>query len=134
MTTVTIDLSTGAPPSPDRTRQLAKTFAELVRVMNHATMHHEALGEPSDADRVVRELSSAAARLPQLCAQIGGWLQREQDAGRIEVAGEDPAVSVMAAVMNLEDAAAAAVRLQGELDAAASVTSTLAAREDGGDE
>jgi hypothetical protein len=129
MTTVTLDLNTGTPPSPERTRQLAETFAELARVMNHTTMHHEALAEPSDADRVVRELSSAAGRLPQLLGQIGAWLELEQDAGRIQAArGEDTVMAVIAARLRLERAGQIAAELQETLDDAASVTSTLAVR------
>ena len=132
MTTVNIDLSTGAPPSPERTLKLAETLAEIMRVLNHTTMHHEAIGKPSDVDRVVRDLSSMEARLPQLLGQLGAWLEQEEATGRIEVAGqaEDPAVSVMAVVMNLEDASGAAARAQVDLDVAASVTSSLEGRED----
>ena len=66
-----IDLSTDAAPSPERTRQLAETFAELARVLCHQTRHHEALRYPADADRLVRDLSAMAGRLPQLLAQAG---------------------------------------------------------------
>ena len=58
-----IDLSTGTAPSPERTRQLAETLAELARVLCHQTRHHEALRYPADADRLVRELSAMAGRL-----------------------------------------------------------------------
>jgi hypothetical protein len=137
MTAVTIDLSTGTPPAPERTRQLAETFAELARVMNHQTMHHEALAEPSDADRVVRELSSAAERLPQLLSQIGRWLDLEAAADRITVPSGryqgNPPLAVAAARIRLERAGQIAAELQEALDDAASVTSTLAAREDDDD-
>jgi hypothetical protein len=138
---VNIDLSTGTPPTPERTRQLAETLAEVVRVMNHATMHHEALGTPADADRVIREIASAASRLPQLLGQIGAWLAAEQAAGRIEVAGSGEyagraEVAVLAANIRLDAARAVAAELQEGLDSAASVTSDLAsaAQEDGDDD
>jgi hypothetical protein len=129
-----IDLSTGAPPAPERTRQLAETFAEIVRVMNHATMDHAALGSPADADRVLREIASAASRLPQLLDQMARWLGREDDAERITVpSGEyrgNPLLAVATARALLEDASATAARLGEELEYAARVTSGLAGVED----
>lgn len=134
-----IDLSTGAPASPERTRQLAATFAELARVMNHATMHHEALEYPSDVDRVIREIASAASRLPQFLGQLGTWLGREDAAGRVMATGTAyvyPDVAVRAAVLRLAAAAAIASDLQEALDSAASITSDLASavQEDGSDD
>ena len=132
-----IDLSTGAPPSPERTLQLAETLAEIVRVLNHQTMHHEALQYPAEADRVVRELLSAAERLPQLLGQVAGWLEAEQAAGRIlPVAGDyagRPDAAVAAARLRLDMAAAAASVLRQELGNVAALTTNLAAAETGED-
>lgn len=125
-----IDLSTDTAPSPERTLQLAETFAELVRVMNHQTMHHEALRYPAEADRLIREIATAAGRLPQLLEQVTRWLQQEQEAGRIEMAGgkyPNAAVGTDVARLHLEQAAADAGRLQKSLDAATSVTCDMAA-------
>lgn len=125
-----IDLSTGTPPTPERTRQLAETLAEVVRTLNHTTMHHEALGEPADVDRVIRELVSAAERLPQLLGQIGAWLEREDAAERIEVpSGEyagNPLLAVATARDLLDSAVTWAAGLHRALGLAASVTSDLA--------
>lgn len=133
-----LDLSTGAPPSPERTIHLAETAAEIFRVMNHATMHHEALRYPSDADRLIREIATAASRLPQLLSQAGTWLAREDEAERIEIpSGENagnPLLATVTAREHLETAGAIAVALQRALESAASATSAMAAREDGGDE
>ena len=129
----TAGLSTDSPPSPERTKKLAETFAECVRVMNHATRHREALEYPSDVDRVVRELSSAASRLPQLLSQIGAWLAQEDAAERIAVpSGEyqgNPLLAVATARLRLDMASAIAAALQEALDDAARVTCDLAAVE-----
>lgn len=125
-----IDLSTDAPPSPERTQQLAETAAEIIRVLNHQTGHHEALRYPSDADRLLRELSAAAHRLPQLLTQVAGWLQREDEADRVAMASGSryPNAALAADVVRvkLEGAAADAKRLGVALDAAAAVTSDMA--------
>jgi hypothetical protein len=135
---VNIDLSTSAPPSPERTRHLAETMAEIMRVLNHQTLHHEAFGEPADVDRLIREVSSAVSRIPQLIHQAGAWLKREQDEGRIEVAAGTSYASALAAVrsavLRLGAADPAAEDLAEVLTHAASVTTDLARREDGTDE
>ena len=129
-----IDLSTDAPPSPERTLQLAETMAEIVRVLNHATRHHEALRYPSDADRLLRELSLAAARLPQLAGQVAAWLLAEAEAGRIEMApgqhAGDPSLAAELARIHLDEAASHATALHRALDAAASVTCDMGGTED----
>ena len=136
MNAVNIDLDPDTAPSPDRTIQLAEVIAEAVRVLNHQTRHHEALRYPSDADRLLRELATTAARLPQLLGQVTAWLAKEDDADRIEMASGSryPSAGLAADVvrLKLEVAAADARRLQVSLDAAASVTSDMAAREDEG--
>lgn len=128
-----IDLDAGAAPSPERTIQLAETVPEIVRALNHATRHHEALRCPADADRLLRELATAAGGLPQLLGQVTSRLQRELDAGRIEMAAGaeygDPAMALDVARMRLERAAGHFRRAQEALDAAAAVTSCMAARE-----
>ena len=133
-----LDLSTDAPPSPERTLQLAETIAEAVRVLGHATRHHEALRWPSDADRLIRELSLAVSRLPQLLEQVSGWLEAEAAAGRIEMdAGQwagRPGLAAEVARMKLEQAQAHARMLEQALDAAASVTSGMGARGDAADD
>ncbi len=131
-----IDLSTDTAPSPERTIKLAEMIAEAVRVLNHQTRHHEALRYPSEADRLIRELSSAAGRLPQLLGQVGAWLKREDADGRIEVPyGEyqgNPLLAVAMARLRLDAASAAATALQEALDSAASVTCDLGAGGEGG--
>ena len=133
-----IDLSTDTAPSPERTLLLAETLASAVRCLNHDTRHHEALRYPSEADRVIREISTAVARLPQLLAQIGAWLEAEHAAGRVTVADGDyagrPDAAVSAARVRLDMARGAAAMLRQELDFAASLTCDLGGVEDGSDE
>ena len=133
-----IDLSTDTAPYPERTLQLAETMADIIRELNHQTLDHEALRYPSEADRLLRELSAAAARLPQLLGQVTSWLHAEVYAGRVEMASGSrfPNAGLAEDVvrLKLEAAAADAGRLQKALDAAASVTSDMAAREDESDE
>ncbi len=133
-----IDLSTDTAPYPERTIQLAETMAEIVRTLNHQTRHHEALRYPSEADRLLRELSAAAARLPQLLGQVTSWLHAEVCAGRVEMAlgsrFPDAGLADDVVRLKLEAAAADARRLAKALDAAASVTSDMAARGDEGDD
>jgi hypothetical protein len=135
---VNLDLNPDAPPSPERTLQLAEALPEIVRWLNHQTRHHEALSDPSDADRVLRELATAAARLPQLLGQVTSWLHAEVYAGRVEMASGSrfPNAGLAEDVvrLKLEAAAADAGRLQKALDAAASVTSDMAAVREGSDE
>jgi len=130
-----IDLSTDAPPSPERTLQLAETLAGIVRVLNHQTRHPEALEYPSEADRLVREIASAAARLPQLLSQAGAWLERERVAGGIRVAGGvfagNPDLAVVTARLRLDEARAHLAEAERSLSAAAQVTSALAAAQAG---
>ena len=52
--------------SPDGTLALARTAAEAVRSLNHATLGGNGLEQPADAYAVLGELSLAASRLPQL--------------------------------------------------------------------
>lgn len=132
-----IDLSTGTPPSSERTLQLAETLAEITRVLNHATMHHAALRYPSDADRLIREISSAASRLPQILGQIARWMAAEDAASRVEVPSGEwaglPGTAVTALAVRLDAASATAEALRADLEHAAQVTSGLALREDGTD-
>jgi hypothetical protein len=132
--TVDLDLSTDATPSPERTLQLAETFAELARVMNHATRHHEALKFPHEADRLIREIAMAASRLPQLLQQVSAWLNTEYEEGRVTVADAadpDAAFAVLSVSSRLESASQYAGLLSQALQRAASVTSTMTVAEDG---
>lgn len=130
-----VAINIGGPRDPQYVLELAEAFAEIVRALNHITRDHEALLYPSEADRLIREVSSAASRLPQLLGQVGAWLEQERAAGRIEVpSGEfagDARLAVVTAGVRLEMASAIAAALQEALDDAARVTCGLAAPETG---
>jgi hypothetical protein len=98
---------------------LARTAAEAVRDLNHATRDHAGLEEPSAAYDVLGALSQAASALPQTAAQITSYLDQALAAGKIgHDDGQDPALSVDSAVIFLEDARRSAAALAGDLDAA----------------
>lgn len=124
-----VALNIDAPPSPDYVLELAASIAEAVRVLNHQTRHHEALEFPSEADRIIREISSAASRLPQLLQQVSRWLNDEYADGRIRMTGGEfpqSVLAVMAVEARLEKAAEHAGALAEALTSAASVTSNMA--------
>jgi hypothetical protein len=125
---VNIDLSTDAAPSPERTLQLAETFAQIARTLNHQTRHHEALKFPHEADRLIREISTAAGRLPQLLGQVSAWVNTEYEEGRVRLAdAADPeaARAVLSVSSRLDSASQYAGLLEQMLQRAASETSTM---------
>lgn len=133
-----LDLSTGTPASPDRTRHLTETFAELARTINHTTMDHGAFGSPDDADRALGEYLTVVERIPQFLAQLSRWVTAGAEAGRIEVpsgqyAGR-PDAAATALLIRIDCARASLEQASADLKSAARVTSALAAREDGTDD
>ena len=107
------DLTSGA------TITLARTAAEAIRGLNWTTNCHAGLDQPSVAYDVLGALSQAAARLPQLTAQITRYLGHALAAGALgHDRGEDPALDVEGAVIFLDDARLSAAALAGDLDAA----------------
>ena len=105
-----------ASPSP---AALARTAAEAVRSLNHATLGGGGLEQPSDACEVLGELATAASRLPQLLAQVAGFLDRALAGGRLgHDLGEDPCFAVETAGLFLDGARLSAAALAGDLGAA----------------
>lgn len=95
---------------------LARTAAEAVRSLNHATLGG-GLGQPAEACEVLGELSTAAARIPQALGQVGRWLAAALAAGRLGCDdGTDPAVAVSGAWLFISDARASAVSLARDLE------------------
>jgi hypothetical protein len=98
---------------------LARTAAEAVRSLNHATLGGGGLEQPSDAYEVLGELTTAASRLPQLLAQVAGFLDRALAGGRLgHDLGEDPCFAVETAGLFLDGARLSAAALAGDLGAA----------------
>ena len=105
--------------SPDGTLVLARTAAEAVRSLNHATLGGDGLAQPADAYAVLGELSLAASGLPQLLAQVGRWLAAALAAGRLGCDdGTDPAGAVSGAWLFMSDARSAAAALARDLASA----------------
>ena len=130
-TPVIIDSS--ARQEPGYVLELGEAFAEIPRALNHLTRHHEALEFPAEGDHLIRELDSAAGRLPQLLDQIASWYEREAAEGKLEVHdGErNVAMSVVAIRMRADAARVSAEQLQADLASLAQVTATLAAPDTG---
>jgi hypothetical protein len=98
---------------------LARTAAEAIRGLNHATRHENGLGQPSVACDVLGALSLAASRTGQALAQVTRYLDRALAAGELgHDLGEDPARAVDGAGVFLGDARLSAAALAGDLDAA----------------
>jgi hypothetical protein len=103
----------------EATVTLARTAAEALRGLNHATRHPAGLGQPAAAYDILGALSLAASRLPQLLTQITGYLDQALAAGRLgHDLGEDPVHAIGAAAVFLDDARGSAAALAGDLDAA----------------
>jgi hypothetical protein len=103
----------------DDTIALARTAAEAIRGLNHATRHENGLGQPAVAYDIIAALSLAASRLPQLIAQITRYLDQALAAGHLgHDLGEDPAHAVDNAGVFLSDARASAAALAGDLSQA----------------
>lgn len=109
-----------APADPVYVLELAEALAEIVRVLNRLTLHHEALHYPSEAGEVFQHLAVMASRLPQLASQVSGWLEREQQADVAEV------------VMLLRRAGDDAERLRRDLAGAAEIMAGIEAAGDDG--
>ncbi len=111
-------INTGETATDD-TITLARTAAEAIRGLNHATSSDAGLDQPAVAYDILGALSAAAARLGQLFTQITRYLDRALAAGRLgHDLGEDPAAAVDAAAVFLGDAATSAAALAGDIDAA----------------
>jgi hypothetical protein len=96
---------------------LARTAAEAIRALNHATLGGGGLAQPADAYQLLGELSLAASRLPQLLTQVGRWLDGALTAGQLGCDdATDPTIAVSGAWMSLFDACAVAADLACDLD------------------
>jgi hypothetical protein len=105
--------------SPDGTLALARSAAEAIRGLNHATLGGDGLGQPADAYEVLGELSLAASGLPQLLGQVGTWLAAALAAGRLGCDDRtDPACAVSGAWLFISDARGSAAALARDLEQA----------------
>lgn len=103
----------------DDTVALARTAAEAIRGLNHATRHENGLDQPSAAYDILGALSQAASRTGQALAQITRYLDQALAGGRLgHDLGDDPCFAVETAGIFLDDARLSAAALAGDLDAA----------------
>ena len=125
---------TGGPHRDAATIALAEISAEAVRVLNHATRDPGAITEPATLYAITASLAALADRLPQLCDQLTGWLDREVAAGRL---AHDHGQPVQAAADPARSGLTAAAGLAGGLGLAFGAAQAAAAhlkRPDGGEE
>ena len=86
-----LDLDPDTPHSPERTRHLADVAAGAIRTLNYATLPHRGgLLHPGDAYELIAALAQVAERLPQLCGQIGGFLDDAERAGHLFESSDGP--------------------------------------------
>lgn len=98
---------------------LARSAAEAVRGLCHATLGGDGLGQPAGAYELLGELSLAASRLPQLLGQVSRWLAAALAAGRLGCDdGADPAHAVGGARLFISDARGSAAVLARDLEEA----------------
>lgn len=136
MTTVTI--TTSAPPDPATVTEYGDALPELVKALNNVTRHPEALEEPQDAYRLLLNIESAVARLPQLLEQVSARLNGMYADGRLEMDGggefSAAVLAAMAAGARLEKAGELAEPFRAMIAAAAAVTGHMKLRDDRSDE
>jgi hypothetical protein len=103
----------------DDTLRLARTAAEAIRGLNHATRQEAGLAQPSVTYDIIGALALAASRLGQVFTQITCWLDQALAGGRLgHDLGEDPAEAIGAAAIFLGDAGLSAAALAGDLNQA----------------
>jgi hypothetical protein len=111
---------------PDAVMETAAAVAELVRRLNHATRHTDALWYPSELDRVVGSLNAAVYGLEQTCGQLADRLDIWADDPDVGHDGRDsPQVACELAADHLRHAAAARAAMTGPLESARALTSHL---------
>ena len=72
-----IDLNPDGPHSPEHTAEVGDLFDQCSHCLTYATMAEKhGLEYPADAYRLLGEIYSATARLPQLCGQLTAFLPR----------------------------------------------------------
>lgn len=123
-----IEFRPDGPHSDDYTAEMARSFTESVRVLNHATMTRPGLSWPSTVYTVVGDLAAGTAGLRQLFDQLGAFLDAEDTAGRLgddRDPHRDPADALARAHAHLTGARLAAAALSVALGEAQSALSGL---------
>jgi hypothetical protein len=115
------------PYHPDGVIETARTVAELVRRLNHATFHRAALAYPPQLYRTVGSLRAGLYGLQQTFGQLATRLEAFATDARVghDTRRDDPAIACHDAAHELRRAAAALGSVTGPLDAATQITSHL---------
>ena len=130
-----ISLNPDGPHSSDHTAELGALFDACSRAIVYATMTGKGgVAYPSDVYRLVADLYSATARLPQMCGQMEEFLCAQVATGRLyESRGRDIETQCDRAAIHLDQAAAAAGALTKALQAAQADIAGLGVKETPGD-
>jgi len=125
------DLNPDGPHSPERTAQAGQMFDDCSRFLAYAMMAGKGgVACPSDVYRLVADLYSATARLPQMCSQMEEFLRAQTTTGRLyEARGRDIETQCDRAAIHLDQAAAAAGALTEALQAAQADIAGLGVKE-----
>jgi len=115
------------PYHPDAVIETARTVAELVRRLNHATFSRSALAFPPQLYRTVGSLRAGLYGLQQTFGQLATRLEAFATDPRVghDSRRDDPAAACHNAAHALRQAAAAFDCVTGPLDAATQITSHL---------
>jgi hypothetical protein len=124
-----IVLNTDGPHSPDYTKQVGNALAEAFHVLNYATLPHEGapgLEYPSDVYSLLGALYTGTERLPQLMAQLTGFLDGQGDSGTLaDDRGRAPGTQIAQASYHLGEAHTCAQEMTTALKRAQSAISGL---------
>jgi hypothetical protein len=113
------------PHDDHTTAGAAALAAETIRYLAYATSHG-GLTTPATVYTLTAELSAAAARIPQVLAQINGWLTDQARTGQLADDQHRPAAQITGdATTALVHAARHANDLARALAAVQNLTSTL---------
>ena len=120
-------LPLGGPYEPDHVIEAARTVAELVRRLNHATFSRSALAYPPQLYRAVSSLRSGVYGLQQTFGQLAARLDAFATDPRVghDSRRDDPATACTDAAHALRQAAAALDTVTGPLDTTSQITSHL---------
>ena len=133
-----ISITTSAPPDPAIVTEYGDALPLLVAALNHVTRHSEAMDDPRDAERLLLNIETAVARLPQLLHQVSARLNDMYADGRLEMDGSgeftQPALAALAVRARVSEAGELAEEFRAVIASAAVVTGHMRLREDGSEE
>lgn len=124
-------LDTDGPHSDDYTRQVARAFADAVRVLNHATSSRDGVTDPGTVHDVLGSLRTAVQRMDQLLHQLDQHLSRFDRDDLAHSGGGDPGIALGTAHLGVIDARAEVAPLAAYLNEAYTATASLYLRDGG---